>query len=52
MASPRAGGGATGGAAHGMLMPEEFVCPISNFLMEDPVLAEDGRSYERETIEA
>ena len=53
MASPRAGGGAAGGAAHGVVhMPEEFICPISNFLMEDPVLAEDGRSYEREMIEA
>lgn len=24
-----------------------FVCPISNDLFEDPVIAEDGQTYER-----
>ena len=31
--------------------PEDFCCPISLCLMEDPVLAEDGRSYERKSIQ-
>jgi len=31
--------------------PDEFVCPISQELMEDPVLASDGHAYERRAIE-
>ena len=31
--------------------PEELCCPISRELMEDPVIAEDGRTYERSLIE-
>ena len=30
--------------------PEELCCPISRELMEDPVIAEDGRTYERSLI--
>jgi hypothetical protein len=30
--------------------PEEFVCPITRELMRDPVLLQDGFSYEREAI--
>ena len=29
----------------------EYVCPISHMLMADPVVAEDGFTYEREEIE-
>ncbi|XP_053732149.1 WD repeat, SAM and U-box domain-containing protein 1-like isoform X1 [Synchiropus splendidus] len=32
--------------------PDEFLCPISRELMKDPVIAEDGYSYERESIES
>ena len=32
--------------------PDEFYCPITCELMEDPVLAADGHSYERQAIEA
>ncbi|XP_061924784.1 WD repeat, SAM and U-box domain-containing protein 1-like [Entelurus aequoreus] len=32
--------------------PEEFVCPISRELMKDPVIAADGFSYERESMES
>ena len=31
--------------------PDEYVCPISQELMEDPVLASDGHAYERRAIE-
>jgi len=30
--------------------PEEFCCPITQDLMEDPVIAEDGNTYERTAI--
>ena len=30
---------------------EEFVCPIAQELMADPVVAADGHTYEREAIE-
>lgn len=30
---------------------ESFICPITHFLMVDPVLAEDGHIYEREAIQ-
>ena len=32
--------------------PDDFVCPITQALMEDPVLATDGHTYERRAIEA
>ena len=31
-------------------VPNEFLCPISMELMEDPVLCEDGQTYERRHI--
>ena len=31
--------------------PDEYVCPITNEVMRDPVAAGDGRGYEREAIE-
>ena len=33
-------------------IPEEFKCPISLDLMQDPVLAADGHSYDRAQIES
>jgi len=30
--------------------PEEFICPITQVTMVDPVLASDGRTYERSAI--
>ncbi|CAD7970336.1 unnamed protein product [Amoebophrya sp. A25] len=30
--------------------PSEFVCPISQELMADPVIAEDGQTYDRQSI--
>jgi ankyrin repeat protein len=30
--------------------PEDFVCPITHHLMEDPVVASDGHTYERSAI--
>ncbi|KAM6985022.1 WD repeat, SAM and U-box domain-containing protein 1 [Aplochiton taeniatus] len=32
--------------------PDEFLCPITQELMRDPVIAADGYSYEREAIES
>uniref|UniRef100_A0A3Q3EJZ0 WD repeat, SAM and U-box domain-containing protein 1 n=1 Tax=Labrus bergylta TaxID=56723 RepID=A0A3Q3EJZ0_9LABR len=32
--------------------PDEFLCPITRELMRDPVIASDGYSYERESIES
>ena len=34
-----------------MEIPHEFCCPINLVLMEDPVLAADGYTYEREWIQ-
>ncbi len=31
-------------------IPEEFLCPITLDIMEDPVICEDGYTYEREAI--
>ena len=31
--------------------PDEFVCPISQEVMQDPVFATDGHTYERQCIE-
>ena len=30
--------------------PQEFCCPITSDIMDDPVVCEDGHSYEREAI--
>ncbi|XP_041806153.1 WD repeat, SAM and U-box domain-containing protein 1-like [Chelmon rostratus] len=32
--------------------PDEFLCPITRELLKDPVIAADGYSYERESIES
>ena len=32
--------------------PDEFLCPISYEVMEDPVVLEDGHTYDRKSIEA
>ncbi|XP_036093206.1 WD repeat, SAM and U-box domain-containing protein 1 isoform X4 [Rousettus aegyptiacus] len=32
-------------------IPDEFICPITRELMQDPVIASDGYSYEKEAIE-
>jgi len=31
-------------------VPDEYLCPITCEVMEDPVMAEDGQTYEREAI--
>lgn len=36
---------------HELPEPDEFVCPITLEVMQDPVVASDGRSYERRAIE-
>jgi len=33
-------------------IPDEFLCPISYEVMEDPVILEDGHTYDRKSIEA
>ena len=32
-------------------VPDEFLCPISQEIMQDPVICSDGSSYERKVIE-
>ncbi|XP_036900545.1 WD repeat, SAM and U-box domain-containing protein 1 isoform X4 [Sturnira hondurensis] len=32
-------------------IPDEFICPITRELMQDPVIASDGYSYEKEAME-
>ncbi|KAK7938512.1 hypothetical protein WMY93_001838 [Mugilogobius chulae] len=39
-------------AQSGSEAPDEFLCPITRELMRDPVIAADGYSYERESIES
>jgi hypothetical protein len=34
-----------------LVMPEELSCPICFKLMTDPVVAEDGQTYQRQAIE-
>mmetsp|Transcript_42509 Transcript_42509/g.136389 ORF Transcript_42509/g.136389 Transcript_42509/m.136389 type:complete len:143 (-) Transcript_42509:101-529(-) len=49
-----AGAGAGGGAAHDDLdsgLPEDVICPITQEVMENPVVAADGFSYEQGAIE-
>jgi hypothetical protein len=36
----------------GVSVPTAFLCPITRFIMDDPVMAEDGHIYERKAIEA
>jgi hypothetical protein len=45
-----AAAGGNGGAAAAE-PPADHLCPITNEVMEDPVVAADGHSYEREAIE-
>jgi hypothetical protein len=33
-------------------VPEEFICPITQEVMDDPVIATDGFTYERRSIES
>ena len=33
-------------------LPHEFLCPITQTVMEDPVMTDDGETYERAAIEA
>ncbi|XP_074550386.1 WD repeat, SAM and U-box domain-containing protein 1-like [Halichoeres trimaculatus] len=37
---------------NGSEVPDEFLCPITRELMKDPVIAADGYSYERDSIES
>jgi hypothetical protein len=36
----------------GLAVPQEFLCPISRRLMQDPVVAEDTNAYERHMVSA
>ena len=45
-----AGGAAGAGALADARVPLEFVCPISQHIMTDPVVAADGYTYERAAI--
>lgn len=49
-ADEAAGGGASALAA--VVVPQEFVCPITVEVMTDPVFTADGMTYERTSIEA
>ncbi|KAJ5071105.1 morn repeat-containing protein [Anaeramoeba ignava] len=31
-------------------IPQNFICPLTNQIMNDPVIADDGRTYERNAI--
>ena len=31
-------------------VPDEFICPITRDIMEDPVITSDGHTFERESI--
>jgi len=33
------------------MYPPEFYCPITHEVMVDPVVAQDGHTYERQAIE-
>jgi hypothetical protein len=35
----------------GRSFPEKFVCPLSQEPFKDPVMADDGQTYERAVIE-
>jgi hypothetical protein len=47
----RAAAAAGDGGAAAAEPPADYLCPITNELMDDPVVAADGHSYEREAIE-
>jgi hypothetical protein len=49
-AASRGLSGPAGGASGAGQWPQQFVCPLSNQLMSDPVVAADGVSYQREAI--
>eukprot|EP00483_Globobulimina_turgida_P010910 UN10931 len=36
---------------YGKVVPQEFCCPINYEMMADPVIAHDGHTYERKSIE-
>jgi hypothetical protein len=42
---------AAAGDAAAAAPPDNFLCPITNEVMDDPVVATDGHTYEREAIE-
>jgi hypothetical protein len=44
------GGGGPGPAPGPPRWPQQFLCPLSNQLMSDPVLATDGVTYQRDAI--
>ena len=37
-------------APEGVVIPNEFLCPITLEIMQDPVIASDGNTYERFAI--
>ena len=41
----------SGKAKAPMEPPDEYLCPITQELMHDPVIASDGHTYERDAIE-
>eukprot|EP01043_Picozoa_sp_COSAG02_P107235 COSAG02_NODE_43245_length_376_cov_1.566787_1_plen_91_part_01 len=45
-----AGGAAAQGWCTGMVLPAAFYCPITQGVMQDPVVALDGQSYEYAAI--
>ena len=45
------GGVSRGGGSSSLDAPEQFLCPISLQVMNDPVTTADGHAYEREHIE-
>ena len=52
MAKETAGKGGGGGRdVSDMDIPDDYRCPITYQIMEDPVVALDGHSYERKAIE-
>ncbi|MFT3742283.1 MAG: U-box domain-containing protein [Gammaproteobacteria bacterium] len=38
-------------ALEGLPIPEAFCCPITTLIMKDPVITDDGQTYERQAIE-
>ncbi|ACE05813.1 hypothetical protein Aasi_0393 [Candidatus Amoebophilus asiaticus 5a2] len=43
--------GLLGGMREGKNIPDECLCPITHEIMEDPVIAQDGHTYERAAIQ-
>ena len=50
--SPHSSAASQGSSASGQDVPHSFVCPISQEIMQDPVFASDGFTYDRPSIEA